>query len=538
MNRRLRELSLLLAGLMLVSVTAGCKSRSPAGSASQSQSSGNASSVYPLSGDVHLTYWIAYTPSQGNPSNFGENPIAKELAKKTGVTVTYEHPPTGSEKDQFNVMVASGDLPDMIQWGWTTSYPGGPKAAINNGLIRDLTDTVNKYAPNLKKYLKAHPTYDKDSKTDDGKYYMFPFVRDGKILLMTSGPIVRKDWLDDCGLSVPETMDDWVTMLQAFKAKEGASVPLSTIGTSSSLQVASIFQGGFGTYTGFYQENGKVKYGFMENGYKDMLTYLNKLYTSGLLDPNFTTTDTKTRDSNLMNGKSGATYGPGGSGIGVYIPTMQAKNSKYDLVAAPFPVLKKSDKITHGGTTTGVDPSDQTAITTKCKNVMAAARFLDYGYSEGGRLLYNFGIEGTSYTMANNAPTYTDEVLKNPQGKSVAAALAMYAKAGSNGPFAQDPGYIEQYYVLPQQKNALKVWSDNNCTASALGQITLTSDESSQYSQLMSDINTYAQEEEYKFIMGKEPLSNWDSYVGQLKKMSIDKAIQLNQAAYNRYAKR
>lgn len=41
------------------------------------------------------------------------------------------------------------------------------------------------------------------------------------------GPIVRKDWLDELGLDVPETIDDWEIMLKAFRDKKGASVGLA-----------------------------------------------------------------------------------------------------------------------------------------------------------------------------------------------------------------------------------------------------------------------------------------------------------------------
>jgi putative aldouronate transport system substrate-binding protein len=41
-----------------------------------------------------------------------------------------------------------------------------------------------------------------------------------------------------------------------------------------------------------------------------------------------------------------------------------------------------------------------------------------------------------------------------------------------------------------------------------------------------------------KFIMGQEPLSNFDAYRETLKSMKIEDAIAIQQAMYERYLKR
>jgi len=38
-----------------------------------------------------------------------------------------------------------------------------------------------------------------------------------------------------------------------------------------------------------------------------------------------------------------------------------------------------------------------------------------------------------------------------------------------------------------------------------------------------------------KFILGAEPMSKFDDYVAQLKKLGIDDAVKITQAAYDRY---
>ena len=68
--------------------------------------------------------------------------------------------------------------------------------------------------------------------------------------------------------------------------------------------------------------------------------------------------------------------------------------------------------------------------------------------------------------------------------------------------------------------------------------ITMSVDESTRYSNIMSDINTYVNEMVLKFIMGEEPMENWDAYVEKIKKMDIDKAIAIQEEALKRYNSR
>lgn len=541
-SKMLKLASLAVSLFVFASSFVGCGTKSAdkqeAAAPATTSSSASQTFSYPMQTSVSLKYWL---PMHNNwasyAKNIGELPMAQDLQKKTGVKIEFIHPPLGQDRDVFNILIASGDYPDMIEYRWT-DFPGGPGSAINGSIIIKLNDVISKWSPNLKKFLAERPNYDKECKMDDGTYYFYPFLRDGKELANTSGPIFRKDWLADAGLPVPETIEDWYNALKAFKEKKKADIPLTAIGDKNGTQVLFLFEGAYNTFSNFYMKDKKIYYGPMDPTYKDQLTFLAKLYQEGLLDKNFGSTDSKARDSNMLNGKSGVTYGAGGGQIGTYLATMKDKDPKYDLVAAKFPVLKKGDRMTIGNTSTGMDRNTQVAISTKCKNVEAAARFLDYGYSPEGHNYYNFGTEGKSWTMVNGVPTYSAEVMKNPDKLTIAQAMSKYARGNMSGPFAQNVQYILQYYELPQQKEALKVWSDHDKASSLLPLVTPTDTESADTSKIMNDVQTYVQEMQYKFIMGQVPLSDFDKYIDQLKKMNIEKAVAMKQASLDRFYKR
>ena len=67
---------------------------------------------------------------------------------------------------------------------------------------------------------------------------------------------------------------------------------------------------------------------------------------------------------------------------------------------------------------------------------------------------------------------------------------------------------------------------------------TLSMDESEQYSTLASDLATKAAETISKFITGDKAMSEWDSFIEELKGMGIETCIELKQAAYDRYQAR
>ena len=80
---------------------------------------------YPLAEGGELSYWLQLNPNvSANFTNLGDTELGKSWQANTGVTVGFQHPAAGQEKEQFNLMVADGNLPDIIEYGWV-GYPGG-----------------------------------------------------------------------------------------------------------------------------------------------------------------------------------------------------------------------------------------------------------------------------------------------------------------------------------------------------------------------------------------------------------------------------
>lgn len=91
---------------------------------------------------------------------------------------------------------------------------------------------------------------------------------------------------------------------------------------------------------------------------------------------------------------------------------------------------------------------------------------------------------------------------------------------------------------MPQQQKALELWSNNNHLEHLVPQITLTADETTEYSSIMNEIETYRDEMIVNYIIGSESLDSYDEFVKTLNDMQLDKAIKIKQAAYDRFLKR
>ncbi|WP_169084152.1 extracellular solute-binding protein [Paenibacillus sp. PL91] len=497
--------------------------------------------VYPIKTDKKLSYWGEINGNLiGIKPTHDEIPFFQDWQKKTGVPLEFTAPPTGQTKEALNVMLASGDLPDMIEYNYLGDFPGGPEKAIKDGYILKLNDLIDKHAPNLKKFLQENPDIDKMVKTDSGSYYAFPFIRGDEYLRVFQGPIIRKDWLDELGLPVPETIEDWTKTLTAFKEKKGAAAPFAVVSKPRFFNESGngAFIGAFGVTRGFYLEDGTVKFGPAESGFKDYLSLFSQWYGDGLLDKNIATADTKSLDGNMASGATGASVGNAGGGIGKWQPLVEGNDPKAVLVAAPYPVLNKGETPKFGQKHKAYASEGTVAISATAKDPVLAVKMLDYGYSEEGRMFFNFGTEGVSYNLEDGYPKYTDLLLKNPDKLAPAQAISLYARGSYNGPFIQDKRYAEQFFALQTQRDAVGIWQKTDADKYSLPPITPTPEESSEYATIMNDINTLVDEMTLKIILGSEPVDQYESYVEKMKSLKLDRAIEIQQAALDRYNKR
>lgn len=479
-----------------------------------------------------ITYWSLLDGNTSQTaSTLADTEFAKMLMEEVGCKIEFIHPAAGQGVEKFSIMTAMDELPDIIEFNWALLYPGGCEKALQDGIVQPIN--LEKDAPNLKAYLEANPDVDRLVTTKNGEYFGFPFIRGDEYLLTYSGPIVRQDWLDELGLEAPETIDEWTEMLRAFKDKKNAAAPFST--QLNNMNTYGLFSGAYGTYYDLYVEDGEVVYGPLEDSYKEYLKKMNEWYEEGLLDPEFATVDGSILQGNILNNVTGATAGSAGGNLGKWLGA--ALDDKFDLTGVKYPVLKKGDGSKFGQYDQPVNGSFA-AISRDCKNYELCAKLLDYGYSKKGHMLFNFGIEGESYTMVDGYPTYTDAITQNPDGLSMAASMARYCRSHNTGAFVQDKRYMEQYSRLPQQQNALNTWLQTDAKNHILPPLTLTEEKENEMASIEESLSTYRDQMQMKFITGAESLDKYDEFREGLKKRGVEKYVRYHQQAYDEFIKK
>lgn len=481
---------------------------------------------YPIQTDKTLDYWTDIPASQDYKS-YRDQPFYKGLMERTGVDLNISFASAGQGTEAFNLLMASGDLPDLIAHPWTT-VSGGPSKYISEKYIQPLNDPIEKYAPNLSKYLDEHPEIAKMIKTDEGDYYGFPFIRDDERLTTYRGPVTRKDWLDRLGAEPPETIDEWESLLRQYK-EMGVESPLCA-GTE-----LLYFASAFGTWPEYYIQDGKVVYGRATKEYEAFLTRMRQWYAEGLIEADLGSIDANIINTKMTTGKGGIALGSGGL-IGTWLSAGKAADPDYDLVALKWPVLNKGGK-SEFAFKENVYNGFSAAISAACKDVELAARFLDYAYSEEGRYYYNFGIEGESYTMVDGYPTFT-QAMYDYKSNDLGAGISRYIGSMTQNPCIQDYRMYEQRMQTQEQKDAIDLWAQTNMAEHLLPPVLPTSDESQEIANLNNAVLTYTDEMFFKFLLGKESLDNFDAYVDQLNQMGLPRVLELMQASYTRYQAR
>ncbi|MCZ8516898.1 extracellular solute-binding protein [Paenibacillus filicis] len=557
MNGKLRKTSAsVISCALLASLLAGCTSNSSQQTASQEKSTEKLTSI-PLpivDKPLTLTMFVAMDPKvAATMKNYNEIAEFKEMEKRTGIHIDFIHPASmdaANIKEQFNLMVASGNLPDLIYYSWINDYNGGPNKAIKDGVIIPLNDLIDKYSPNLKKFMNSDPRVNKQLRTDDGTLYIYPEAQSpdqyAKVnpnpnpAFQTFGWQIRQDWLEKLNLKSPETIDDWYEVLKAFKTKNPSGsgkndeIPLAPKGAGD----LQNWIRAWGINYGWYHDGNTVKFGPYTPEYKEALTTLAKWYKEGLIDPDFALTDAKQFDTKVMGNRAGAWVGATSGTFGRFVQLMKAKDPTVKLLGTVPPYVAGTKSYNFNVDEIKVSNGIGVAISAKSKHPKEAAMWLDYGYSPEGALLNTFGIEGQSYKMVNGSPQLLPEVTNNPQGLSIDEALSKYTRGSGGGPYVQTPELWQQRMSLPEQQKIIGLWKAGSYDRTMPPGVTPTIQESTRMASIMSTVNTYKDEQFIKMVMGQVPISEFDNYLKTLKGMGIEEAIKIQQAAYDRYMAR
>ena len=200
-------------------------------------------------------------------SDLSEHPVVKKMSEETGIHFEFMHPPVNDDGTFFNTTIASGEWPDLYYTDrFQTTYPGGVEGAMDDGVLLNVNELVEKYAPNFLQmveeydegtgYIKNGIYGDNGAIVKFGSMFLAPYVN----ARVHYGPVVREDWLKKYSLEAPVTLDEYTNVLRTFK-ENGVEVPLAlcNIFSQSGFYNSNFLSSGFGvTWNDFQLVVGKV----------------------------------------------------------------------------------------------------------------------------------------------------------------------------------------------------------------------------------------------------------------------------------------
>jgi putative aldouronate transport system substrate-binding protein len=313
-------------------------------------------------------------------------------------------------------MFATQDLPDIYTgpaWAGGGEMSVILKAAHENQLV-DLTPYLAKY-PNL-----ANAVAENNVPKDMWDTYFNPEIFGGKSYMLYSqmpatgldvtdwlyGLYARKDIVEKLGLDPlsVRTPDDLYQFLKAIKdanlEENGQSIiPMGGFAGGWAVNfVNKFFYNANLEY--FVNNDGTMQYNFMTDRQDDYVLYMRKLFSEGLIDPE-SYVQTEAIATEKVNQGRIAVFAAHFYHIYNSTKAYRATNPAAEFV----PVGPLNDWF--GDPYKTVSPArgaNINIITKKSKNPDAAARLLDFLYSDEGNLLANYGVEGIHYDLVDGKP--------------------------------------------------------------------------------------------------------------------------------------
>lgn len=504
-----------------------------------------------------LTYFFGYESSVLNYLPGGElqnHQIWSALEDLTGVHVEMTIVDSSTATDKLNLMLASGDFTDLMNM---SSYTSGVDAAYEQEIILDLGDQLEANMPNYWTIIHSDQKLLGEVQ-DSGKFLAIYPIKDEVANPQDMGPFVRMDWVEDLNMEVPTTYDELTKVLEAFKSEKNCAEPMSLYNTVSMND--GLLMGGFGSMAelstnglsgnalnGYYQEDGHVVYGATADGTRKFLSWLHMLYEKGLIDFE----NMQNRMINPFGELTAVACAQGDTG---YMFSNQPFGGNYSVMAASdygdpgcnwWPVQDVGEtagqEIPFFEEVTLVDNiATILCVSTQCENVETALKFLDYGYSYAGSLLYNFGYQkGSGHEIeswdfnAEGRPEFDPAVFE--QFGATAIGSSVLATKDLGGVIVD----TRLAFEFGDRENAcFDAWKTNKRPANILGSATqFTAEEGQEAAGIYSDILTHVSTSVLQFINGDLDVDDdsvWKGYVSEIEAMDLGRLTEIVQTAYDR----
>ena len=461
-----------------------------------------------------------------------ELPVITALEKKLNLRFDFTLAPTSNENELFNIYMAAGAYSD-----------------VTIKTLRELMDYASmglwapieeEYAPNIVSVIQEYPSELPRITGEDGKRYVVP-----RILQSTEnyGWFIRKDWLDALDLSVPQTPEEWYTVLKAFKEGDpngngkADEVPFTAraAGTDRGTGWVRIGRANYIPFLyawkldeAFTFHDGKFTFGAMEPRFKEYLVFMRRLFEEGWIEFEYVSFNKNQWAERLTTEQAGATF-DWLSRISRFQHVIRENNPDASFIGtAPIVMEKGEVPFFYKGRDKFSDASAG-AVYAQSENLEKAFEFLDYLYTVDGEALASYGIENSDFIWkGDRLVQFTEKITDSPDGLS--KQVVRYRAGMVEWPIG---GLISEISTAdPEEQAARAIYRPLFSYRPPF--VPLSQEEKDFIAEKMNDVNTYMDEVIDKIIMGIQPLSEHDEMVRNLGAMGVPEMVEIYQRAYDR----
>ena len=457
------------------------------------------------------------------------------IEEKAGVKIEWEFVTADAWKEQKSLVLASGDLPDIF-FGTQTIHPADILANIEYFIPLD--ELVAEYGDQIQEMWEVYPSSKIACTMPDGKVYGIGRYMPNRPATLI-GTYINKVWLDNLGLEMPTTLEEFEKCLIAFRDEDADGdgdkddeIPFLALSPSDGKRGIQAFRGYFQADNCVENEfgviDGKVTFMPATEEYRQWIEWCHWLVEEKLINEDCVTLDRATWTAML-----GDANGPAGGVITTWAKNEAGINEdQYEVLdIAEGPNGKAYMAANKGNLACGVAQWCAAAITVNCKDPEAAMRWINCFYEdEEGAQAYMGPLGTTCYIDEEGYFHYMED---DYETTGYHIYDNWYYSLGDQNPGWVSPEY--EKYVLPSPIEELKydvdqAYLDNIRDESFIvPPLVFDRDSNDRQIEIKTDIDKLLKETVADWLINGITDDQWAEYLKQLDKMGLEEYIEIYQ---------
>lgn len=439
--------------------------------------------------------------------------IFDKLSQIVGLNVKPVLIPVASAEQKMQVLLASKQTPDITA--------AGTLEETNKYADQGAWEPINPHLdelPNFRRIFKEDKDREwvfKSLAATDGNLYVFPLVDSNR--LVNHGMLYRKDVFDKHNIPMWNSPETFYETLKKLKELYPDSYPLTSKTGVNLITNYAVAWGGITSYNVYFDEQEKTwKYSDTDPKTKEILDYFNKLYTEGLLDPEFLTNTQPAWTQKMTTGQSFITYDwIGRLDMFVNQSTLEGYDLRYANPVGPKQTILTLEQTSKGGN-----------VVSKSDKSLLAMKLMDFWYSDAGAELMTCGIKGETFEIGEDGMA---KYIEFEEGKKIDIMdlrekycmwmSGSYKKADKRSCYFQYTEREQEAQEWPEKCGGLEPEDPF---------VTFVGNDTSRVAELKTQLSKKFEEVMFKYIIGEEKGdAAWNNWLKEAKKLGADELVEI-----------